>query len=369
MTLKALLLGTDKGPVEALQAEVAAAGFEPLRASSHQQAYAALAGDALCAIVYEAGAEQIESICTSVRGDPRFDTIALIALVPDTGGQSLGPVFASGADDYLPLGEGGHLEGMLRELAANQQVRKPAFIKGRAILADADRQWRVQGARVLRQAGYDVHFAVDAAEVDRVIDRDPTIQLVVADVDLPGGALGVLEGLRSRGLGRPVWIACGTAGARAAIEDRLSPIESAAFHLRDSPPENLTFLINATTMTPTRSQRASERLLYSVPVSFRLDGHPGIVWGSTYNVSRGGLYVRTLTPAPFGAQVKLRLHAPAAGRLVELSGRVAWRKEFGAAGGVPGPTGMGVEVTDAGGADVTEFRASYDRMAEGSKAA
>lgn len=362
MKNQVMLLGKLASAVEALSDEVRAAGLVPVVAATSQEAFAALAGDAMCAIVYEAGASPVETVCTAVRGNPRFDSVALVAFVEQTDREVLGPVFRTGADDYLLVGESG-LEEKLRELVAQAATGKPTFIKGRAILADVDRQWRVQGARILRQANYDVHFAVDAEEVAAVLERDPTIQLVVADVNLPkGGSLTILESLRRRGIALPVWIGCGTTEDRAAVEERITAAGSASFHDRAMPPENLMFLINATTMTPARSQRASERLLHSAPVSFHLDGRPGVVWGSTYNISRQGLYIRTLTPAPYGAEIDLRLHAPGDGPLVEMRARVVWRKEFGAQGGVPGPTGMGVVIVATAGSGVAEYEAGYDRL-------
>jgi len=358
-----LLLGKLVDSIEALSDQVRAAGLEPVVAPTTEEAMEILDADSVSAIVYEAGSEVVDSVCTMVRGNPRFDAIALIAFVRETGEQALGPVFAAGADDYLPIEEVGHLEEKLRELAAHTVIGRPSFIKGRALLADADRRWRVQGARVLRQAGYDVRFAVDADEVARVLERDPQIQLVVADVALrPAGSLWVLEAARRRGCTDLVWIGCGTAEQRSAVEERLAAAGSAAFHDRRTPPENLMFIINATTMTPARSMRTSARLLHSAPVAFAIAGREAAVWGSTYNVSRNGLYIRTLTPAPYGAEIDLQLDAPAGGPRVAIKARVVWRKEFGAQGGVPGPTGMGVQILEVAGTGVAEFQAGYDRL-------
>jgi CheY-like chemotaxis protein len=370
MKNRVLLLGKLEEAIEALSDQVRAAGLDPVVAPLAREAFEVLADDTLCAVVYEAGAAPVESLVTTVRGNPRFDEVALIAFVRETGVHALGPVFATGADDYLPVEEIGHLEEKLRELTAHAVTGHPLFIMGRAILADTDRQWRVQSARVLRQAGYDVHFAVDADEIERVLECDSSVQLVVADVALPpSGSLSVLEALRRRGRGGVVWIGSCAADQRVAIERSLAAAGCAAVHDRGTPPENLMFIINATTMTPGRSQRASERLLYSTPVSFEVAGRPGVVWGSTYNLSRVGLYIRTLTPAPYGAEIALHLEAPADGPLVEVQARVVWRKEFRAQGGVPGPTGMGVQILGAEGTGAADFAAGYDRLAARSQAA
>ena len=76
---------------------------------------------------------------------------------------------------------------------------------------------------VLREIGYRPIEATDAHSALRLIEQDPTIELVLSDVVMPGGMSGLelARTLRSLRPGLPVVLATGYAqwGARAQNED------------------------------------------------------------------------------------------------------------------------------------------------------
>ncbi|MBI2897033.1 MAG: PilZ domain-containing protein [Deltaproteobacteria bacterium] len=363
MKEKILLVGNLSSVAQSLAEEVLAAGFVAVSATTSDEALSVLAGEQVFGIVYEAGSPAVERVCATVRGNARYDAVPLIAFVTDVSEKVLGPVFAAGTDDYLPLGERGDLEDKLRELRESAAAGVATYTKARAVVADAERQRRVLYARTLRQASYDVHFALDEAEVASVLEKDPTVQLVLADADLPpSGSLDLLENVRAQGKERPIWIVSGPADRRAYLASRLAAQRHAAYHDSGGPPENLIYAVNTLSSAPAVSQRTSARLLHGVPSSFRVEGRTNVVWGATFNVSRGGVYLRTLTPPAFGAILRVRLEAPAGGRVVDLRAQVVWRKEFGARSGAPGPAGMGLQLAGCDPAELAEYEAGYDRL-------
>jgi Tfp pilus assembly protein PilZ len=85
--------------------------------------------------------------------------------------------------------------------------------------------------------------------------------------------------------------------------------------------------------------------LYGTKVAFRGEGRDVDDFGFSYNVSEGGLYVRTLAP-PTEDQVWVELRPPRADRRVRLEGQVVWRRGFGPSGNATVPPGFGVRITD-----------------------
>lgn len=64
----------------------------------------------------------------------------------------------------------------------------------------------------------------------------------------------------------------------------------------------------------------------------------------TYNVSPGGLFVRTYDSVERGAHVDVKFRPPASPSTVELTGRVAWVAAPSSQGRVMSPPGFGVEI-------------------------
>jgi len=70
--------------------------------------------------------------------------------------------------------------------------------------------------------------------------------------------------------------------------------------------------------------RRSERLAYGCPLLFSArEVVP--TFGFTFNISEGGLFVRTLTPPPMGTALELKFTPPFGRGQVWVEGNVAWR--------------------------------------------
>lgn len=90
--------------------------------------------------------------------------------------------------------------------------------------------------------------------------------------------------------------------------------------------------------------RASERMPYFSVVEFSTDD---VQWSSgfSYDVSTGGIFVRTLTPPPTGKRVTLKMDF--VGQTAISTGVVAWSNPFQPRITFASPVGMGVRLTDA----------------------
>jgi CheY-like chemotaxis protein/Tfp pilus assembly protein PilZ len=217
-------------------------------------------------------------------------------------------------------------------------------------------------ARVLRNAGYDVRFAVNASEAVTE-SKSETMKLVIADADLEGGGgVELARNIRTAGVGVPVVVAAAPKKmkpCRNAVGDLVKVAVTDGF----APPENLLFVANELARSGLTDGRASARLLYGAVVTFRQAGRDEDAYGCTYNISAGGLYVRTLAPLTGGDEVWLELTPPRSDRRVRLEGKVVWRRRFGPIESATVPPGFGVQITDGAKGDLARYESGYRAFA------
>ena len=132
-----------------------------------------------------------------------------------------------------------------------------------------------------------------------------------------------------------------------------------AVHDAFASPETLLFVANELINRPAVDGRQSERLLYGTTVDFRAAGRRSADEGYSFNVSAGGIYVRTLAPPERGTEVWLEFVPPRSDRLVHLEGTVAWARRYGPGHNATVPIGFGVQITGGSKADVVRYGSSY----------
>jgi CheY-like chemotaxis protein/Tfp pilus assembly protein PilZ len=315
------------------------------------------------AIALDMTADQAEAICFGVRTMSRLAHVPIVGLAPELSDLTFPEMYGWGGDDVVRCDSAAGLVPRLRWLAAGDSLRPPAP-KGDAVVADGDRRRRTLYARVLRNAGYNVRFALHTKEAVEAASDD-AIKVVIADADLdPDGGVDVARRLRAAGVEVPVVIAAAPkkmGGYRAAVREfaRVAVTDSFA------PPENLLFVANELSRNLRDDGRASARLLYGTVVAFRHAGREGNAFGCTYNISAGGLYVRTLAPVDRGDEVWLELLPPRSDRRVRLEGKTAWSRRFGPIESATVPPGFGIQITDGSKGDLVRYEAGYRAFAAG----
>jgi len=106
------------------------------------------------------------------------------------------------------------------------------------------------------------------------------------------------------------------------------------------------------------NRRTTQRLLFSTLVCFREAGGDSDQVGYTYNVSAGGIYVRT-TAMPASEKVWIEIVPPGSMQRVRLEGRVAWRTPVTRAESSPFPVGIGIEITDGSKRSLAAWQEGY----------
>jgi DNA-binding response OmpR family regulator len=301
-----------------------------------------------------------ESLGLAARAQARHAQMPILSLADDLDDLSFAGVFSWGGDDAVSIGAPRGLVPRLRGLP-KELPDPPRNGRGTALICDGDRARRVVLGRVLRNAGYTIEFAITGDEVTRkVADRSP--ELVVANAHASDDPVALAADARAGG-SRAVWIV--TCAPRELTQHRPSVEQLGNATAADgfAPPENIVFLANELARGGAVDNRQSRRLLYGTTVAFRGAGRETDDHGYSYNISRGGLYVRTLAP-PEDPTVWLELRPPRSDRRIRLEGRVVWRRPFGPTGNATVPPGFAVEIVDGSRADRDEWARAYGSFAE-----
>ena len=233
------------------------------------------------------------------------------------------------------------------------QVRR----RGLAVVADSDRRRRILCARVLRNAGYGVTFAVDAEEALREAAQ-PGVELVISSASLDAQGDRLAKRARRAGIEAP-WVIAAAPRETARVHASVNTLRHVAVYDAYGPPENVLFVANEITRRGVTDARASARVLYGTSIRFRGAGASQDDVGYSYNVSAGGLYVRTLAPLARGTDVWLELCPPRADRRVRLEGRVVWTRGFGPNDAATVPPGFGVQITGGSVGDLERYARGY----------
>ncbi len=309
------------------------------------------------AIAIDMMSDGAEAACLGIRGIGRLAQVPIIGMAPELNDLVFPEMYGWGGDDVIRASAPLDLIPRLRALVSDQSLHPPPG-KGSAVVVDSDRKRRALYARVLRNAGYEVRFAVEPKEAEETSLRE-SVKLVIADAEI-GSEGGVEMVRRMREGGSEVAVVIASAPKKmAAYRAASAGLSKVAITDGFAPPENLLFVANELSRSGAADGRASARLLYGTVVAFRQAGRDQDAFGCTYNISGGGLYVRSLAPLDRGEDVWIELIPPRSDRRVRLEGKVVWRRRFGPIELATVPPGFGVQITDGAKGDLARYEAGY----------
>jgi CheY-like chemotaxis protein len=330
------------------------AGLNLALVESQREALGLLEQGDTHALVIDVTAPDAEIVCLQARAQSRGAQTPIISLSHQLDDLSFAEVFNWGGDDTVQLHSMWPLLSRLRMLP-REATPPQSGRRGVAVVADPDQNRRVVRARALHNAGWKIRFALTSADAVGFA-RDEGTTLVVIEGELDGAAQAAAQ----------------SAGARPELNHILlcSPrrlvelTRALACHgnvaVMDgfAPPENVVFVANEICRGAINDKRTSRRLLYGSRVAFRGEGREQDDYGFTYNISAGGLYVRTLAP-PTDDRVWVELQPPRCDRWVRLEGEVVWRRPFGPLDSATVPPGFGVRLADATRSSMSAWLGGY----------
>ena len=230
------------------------------------------------------------------------------------------------------------------------------------MVAGADARWRSVMGRALYQGGFSARFVASAQELAAQCLAEGLRVVVVADDLGSGGPEAALAEARERG-STAAWVVVAPPKRMPALHAAVVSLGPVSVADGFAAPENVLFLTNELLSRRGVDQRASVRMLYGTAVAFRSAGRDEDDIGFSYNVSAGGVYVRTLAPLDAGQELWLEMWPPRSERRVRLAGMVAWKRPFGPSEGATVPAGFGVKVTEGLAGDLDRWRSGYDSFA------
>ena len=315
------------------------------------------------AVVVQMDAEGAAQTFAHIRGQARLAQLPIFGVVPQRDDLAFTELFSWGGDDLLALTAPPALSRRLRPLVARPPSRAEAKPRERgALVAGADARWRSVMGRALYQGGFSVRFITSASDLAQESLAEGVRVVVIADDLGTGEPEAALATARARG-SQAAWIVVAPPKRMAMLQasiEALGPVSVADGY---APPENVLFLTNELLSRRGVDQRASPRVLYGTTVAFRAAGRDEDEIGFSYNVSAGGVYVRTLAPLDAGQELWLEMWPPRSERRVRLAGTVAWKRAFGPSEGATVPAGFGVKLTDGLAGDLDRWREGYEVFA------
>lgn len=317
------------------------------------------------AILVNMDDEHVTEHVRDVRRRRELSGVPIIGIALELSDLTFETAFAAGIDDCAPF----NVRPLARRIATIDSV-EPASPHARdevVLIADEDRDSRLLIGRVFRDAGYRVDFAVDADDTMRRAAAPPVrIVVVSAAMDRAGGG-PPLHQAASAGEDSPVWIISTPPKDIPDVHTSIDPALHARVLVHDAftAPATMLFLANeALGGRRLREARGSERLLHGTSVRFRTAGSDREETGYCFNLSGGGLYVRTLAPPPVWEELWLEFLPPKSSRLVHLEATVAWARPFGPGSVATVPCGFGVKITGGSSTDMKRYTAGYRDLLE-----
>jgi len=297
----------------------------------------------------------LAAIVSRLRQRASLLTVPVIAVVPHPSEASYLAAFAAGADDALVSGDRGGVTRRLANLLSAKPVQRSAPLQGIALVASGDIGMRRMLGQTLRRAGFDVSYATEARDLVEKASRAPLLSLVVATADFPpNGAESAIAAARE-------------AAQKPDLPSLIVPADadehwSPSSDLSLGPSGKLLSFAEEVVRRDATDKRVSARQSYSTICSFRPAGAMHPTYGLTHNVSREGLFLRTLDAPKPGTAVWIELRAPESPHVVHLRGSVVWRREPGAIGATPFGFGMRLTPAPCPPEDHAVYVAGYDAL-------
>lgn len=286
----------------------------------------------------------VAELVDHVRDDAALFTLPVIVLVDAPAPEIWQRAYAQGADDVVLKRDAGAITRRLLNVPRTRSADRPEAKLGHAVVASNEDTSRRRIGRTLRNVGFDVAYAASVAEATRPSEHPA---FVVTTDRAPAGSAGNVAYVT----GVPV-LFLGEQAAFSGVEDRIADATA-----------RVLFFADEQARAGFKDRRVSERKLCATLCSFREAGALEPSYGMTHNISREGLYVRTLDPPKVGSALWLELTAPGTKNPVHLRANAVWQRLPGAKFGVVPPGfGLRIEPERCPGSDLSAFVEAYEAL-------
>lgn len=287
----------------------------------------------LCVLV--SGEADVKQLVDGIRDEADLFSVPVLVLLSRLSTDGYRDAYLAGADDVVIAADIGGFTRRLANLYQHSSSDRPAATLGRAVVASVSEESRRRIGRTLRQVGFEVSYASSMDDVIRSAQDGQKPAFAVVSGAAPEGALPSNTGLRN------VATIAGIPTLFLTAED-----EQLAKHADGQIADvtgKLLFFADEQAKADFKDRRLSSRKLYSSICSFRDVGALQPTYGVTHNLSREGMYVRTLDAPRSQGALWIELHAPMSGTPLHLRAHAVWQRLPGVGKGVL-PPGFGLRI-------------------------
>jgi len=215
----------------------------------------------------------------------------------------------------------------------------------RILMAEDDLTYGAAVQELLQCEGHVVHRVLDGkAALDELRANGSSYDLLLCDLLLPNcSGFEIVRELLAMDLGLPVLV------MTAVYEDMrevhaLRGLGVKGYIRKSSPFDHVVFRVN-TLLFPSRDEiRGNPRVAISLPVQFRIGER--VHYGTSYNLSISGVYVRTPEPMIPGALTEMALALPTAREMVGVMSEIVHSATITEVRGTAYPAGFGARFVD-----------------------
>jgi uncharacterized protein (TIGR02266 family) len=294
-----------------------------------------------------------DELCRKVKENRALTGVPVIIFTAGDSAQDVMRSWRAGADDFLPkpikvsqlkakldaLKRGGGGSGLQRKLSEKRRI----------LFVDDSRFYRSVLGGALEHSGFRLLYARSGKEALEVANAHAdAIDAVLTDLVMPGmDGLELITELRKKPSfsNKPLLVM----SASETESERIKAVERATgyrlLEKRLLPVEAIVTQVNATLQPLVRALRAAERVPFFSVAEFRADETEDFMSGFSYDVSPGGIFVRTLTSLPAGSPVQMRVRFTFQEPPPPSTGQVVWANEYRSRSSFCYPVGMGIRFT------------------------
>ena len=287
----------------------------------------------LCVLV--SGDTDVKQLVDGIRDEAELFSVPVLVLLARLSSDAYRAAYLAGADDVVIAADIGGFTRRLANLHQHSSSGRPAATLGRAVVVSQSEESRRRLGRTLRHVGFEVSYASSMDEVIRGAQdgQKPAFAVVSGVAPIGTVASGTGLGNVATFAGIPtLFLTTEDAQLAAQADDQIADVTG-----------KLLFFADEQAKADFKDRRVSARKLYSSICSFREVGGLQPTYGVTHNLSREGMYVRTLDAPRPQSSLWIELHAPVNGTPIHLRARAVWQRLPGSGRGVL-PPGFGLRI-------------------------
>jgi DNA-binding response OmpR family regulator len=299
-----------------------------------------------------------------LRNDASLFDIPVIALVAAPTEHAFVEAKRCGADDAVVRSDWAAITRRVAALDCYVPGEQPIPVRGVALLAHHSPRRRRRAGWILRRAGYELAFAASRQEIASQ-SRSRSLRLVVVSADLlhAPDAQSAASAMRAESNSPKlpiIVLASSERQTRAYLN-----LEHTAACVDDGSWERLLFQVGELTRPDVTDLRSSPRTYLSAFCAFRQQSEFEPVYALTYNVSEGGMFIRTMDPPRPESTISVELRPPDETRdVLHVRGQVVWvqRPLHGSSGATPAGFGARLIPEDCPPRDLERYRQMCHRL-------